>query len=339
MTVLSSPIDALGPLLPALTARFGEAAVQAQLEALARHGDAVDNPVLWLTTALERGFRFMPITVRERCACGSWDFRLVGRHIYWNLLATRECQVCGALFVSPRLAPEAMERIFSHFYFDASPQDLAFWGERRRPVFEQVRRLLAARGVTSVLDVGAAYGHFVHHLRAHGFRASGIDLSPVAAETARAVLGVDVRTGRLPELNPLPEPVDAVVSLDTLYYADDPGAELTACHAVTRPRGWLVLRLRNGLWSRAKMVRATPDRPGPRVMPAEHLWSWTPEAIRRLLALTGWRLEAIEPGAWPDTPRSRWLNLAPRIIRRRRRLARHMPVLAHSFVVVARRCR
>jgi hypothetical protein len=84
-----------------LSSKYGEERVLKQLEALKRHGAAVDDPELWLRTAVARGFRFTPIEAVERCACGSDRSVILSRFVFWNLLAVRCCQQCGLIFVSP----------------------------------------------------------------------------------------------------------------------------------------------------------------------------------------------------------------------------------------------
>lgn len=173
--------------------------------------------------------------------------------------------------------------------------------------------------------------------RDNGLDADGSDISPKVVEVGRERLGVPLRAGTLDELS-LPEgSVDAVVSLDTFYYVADPCAELAAMRRLVRPGGWLVLRFRNGLWSRT-LARVgwfrTLDRS---VIPAEHLWSFTPHSISRLLELSGWRVETCEPAAYSHTP-SAPIQSAATALNRVARQAWHLaPTLTLSFNVVARR--
>jgi SAM-dependent methyltransferase len=321
----------------ALRRRYGDANVDVQLQALRAHGDAVEDPELWLRTALERRFKFMPIALVRSCPCGCRESRLVCRFVFWNLLGVRECSSCGLLFVSPRITPSGLRRIFSETFFDYS--DLEFWGARRSPVFEEAYRALVAHGCSRIFDVGAAFGHFVKLAGDRGLKAAGSDLSDRAVAIGRERLGVQLQAGVLPELHLPPASVDAVVSLDTLYYAQDPLAELRAMRQLVRPGGWLVLRLRNGIWSRvlAWMARTGWRRGMRPVMPAEHLWSFTPGTARRFLELAGWRQEEYSAAAFSRSRFGPLYRAALVVNRGLRRIWPGFPILTTSFNVVARR--
>jgi SAM-dependent methyltransferase len=322
------------PSLRRLYERYGNAAVETQLAALERHGDLIDDPELWLETALAGDFKFMAIERVQRCPCGSDHSTHISRFLYWNLLGMRRCDRCGVIFVSPRLTSEAMASVFAEHYFDYN--DLATWGERREPVFAEIMSMLTSRNVKSVLDVGAAYGHFVRYAQQRGLRAAGTDISAKAVEIGREKLGVDLHAGRLSELA-IPEgSFDAVVSLDALYYSADPRAELDAMRRVVKPGGILILRLRNSFWSRA-FARITRFGAISRaILPAPHLWGYTPTSIEQLLEVSGWRTEECSPAAYSSSRIAPVQSIAASLNRAATRAWRNAPVLTRSFNVVAR---
>ncbi|MDP9201668.1 MAG: class I SAM-dependent methyltransferase [Gemmatimonadota bacterium] len=209
-----------------------------------------------------------------------------------------------------------MRHVFSKHYFDYS--ELEVWGTRRRPVFGDVVRALKSRGVQTIFDVGAAFGHFVQFADSRGFTASGSDLSDNAVKVARERLGVTLHAGSLSDLD-LSSQFDAVVSLDTFYYVADPRAELEAIRRILKPNGVLLLRLRN-------CHRSEPA--------AEHLWGFTPESITRVLEVAGWKVEQIEPASYSATS----LRYAQAFVVGLNRLLRPIgvPVLTHNFSIIAR---
>ncbi|MGH7720626.1 MAG: class I SAM-dependent methyltransferase [Gemmatimonadaceae bacterium] len=324
-----------GELVGRLRARYGEAALRRQLESLHRHGPNVEDPVLWLETAVAGNFKYKEIERVERCLCGNADTRFVSRFVYWNLLGTRHCPACGLLFVSPRLTSDEVARLFSEIYFDH--RDVEYWGTRRAPVFADVLRLLRRAGATSVLDVGCAYGHFVKAASDRGLRASGCDISGDAVRIGRERLGVRLHEGTVHEV-PVPAgTVDAVVSLDALYYAHDPAADLVAMRRLVAPGGHLVLRLRNVRWSAARSALRRRERVGREVMPSEHLWGFSPRSIRALLDRLGWETIACEPAAYSRTGLHLLQTAAMRANRLGRVLVRQAPIWTRSFNVLARR--
>ena len=326
--------DPLGSL-SRLRERYGEEAVEFQLRSLERHGNAVEDPRLWLEVALEGRFKFMPISQVDRCPCGNTETRLTGRFVFWNLLALRECGKCGLLIVSPRLTKEAMRSVFTEYYFDYA--NLSLWGDRRARVFADVLRILKLRGARSVFDVGAAFGHFVKYAREMGLEAAGSDISPKAVEVGRAQLGVDLYAGTLDELSLQEESLDAIVSLDAFYYVPEPRAELDAMRRLLKPGGVLVLRLRNSIWSRVLARTGRLRTVGPSILPAQHLWGFTPQSITYLLEISGWRVEECLPAAY-SMSRLAPLQAATTVLNRVLRQAWHgAPILTRSFNVVARR--
>jgi SAM-dependent methyltransferase len=326
--------DASGNLA-ALYERYGKDAVESQLAALARHGTAVDDTTLWLKAALSGNFKFMPMEHVHSCPCGSTRTTSLGRFVFWNLLGLRECDRCGLLIVSPRLTKDAMNAVFAEHYFDHS--DLELWGARRSDVFADIFRVLKSRGVRTVFDVGAAYGHFVKYANEMGLNAAGSDISPQVVVLGRQRLGVDVRRGSLEDLALPNGSVDAVVSLDAFYYVAEPRAELDAMRRLVKPGGIIVLRLRNCLWTRVVARVSRLREIGRPPVPLPHLWGFTPRSISTLLGVSGWLVEEVQPAAYSRSRYSQLQFAAVRLNRLARRAWKRAPIFTRSFNVVARR--
>jgi SAM-dependent methyltransferase len=324
----------LQPAVERLTARYPAEAVHRQAASMERHSAAIDDPDLWMETAVRHGFKFVPIELVQRCACGSANHRRLSRFVFWNLLGVRECGECGLLFVSPRLTAEAMTRIFEEDYFTASAPE--YWDRRRYPVFADVYRHLNRLRARRVLDVGAAYGHFVRWLNDRGLQAEGCDISAEVAAWGRTHLGVEMHHGAIGQMDLPAQSFDAIVSLDTLYYSADPLVELRAMRRLVTPGGHVILRLRNGLRTRRRARMEGKKPVGREPLPAEHLWAFTPASVERLLQLAGLEVAAVEPAAYSRTPlfplQSLWVAL-------NRFAAVHAGarVRTMSFNVVARR--
>ena len=290
---------ALADSLRELDARYGEAKVREKLEALRHHGNAIDDPQLWLRVALAHDFKYMPIERVEECPCGSRESTLLCHFIFWNLLGLRQCHVCRLVFVSPRLARQAVSRLFNEFYFsDSGPE---FWDRRRIPIFKDILRLLRRYGCRSVFDVGAAFGNFLAMATKEGIEAAGCDISEAAVKWGREKLGVNLYPGTLAELGLPANSVDCVVSLDTFYYVADPLAELRAMRRVVKPGGYVILRLRNSLLTVARAKHRGKKPVGRAVIPAQHLWALTPETAANLFRLCDFEVKACEPAAYSRT--------------------------------------
>ena len=325
--------EEIGHLAAELSARYSEDSVRTQLEALERHGSVVDEPELWLRTAVERSFRFTPIEATQRCACGSDRTRLLSRFVFWNLLGVRRCEECGLVFVSPRLTQDAMGWVFNERYFRRTDPD--YWGGRRVPIFRDITRLLRRYGVQSVLDVGAAYGHFPKWALDNGFDASGCDISESAVEWGVENLGVPLSVGRIQEVDLPSGSFDCVVSLDTLYYVADPAGDLAAIRRLLKPGGCAILRLRSNRRLKSRAREAGKKTIGGQVVPAPHLWGFTPNTVARVLAKCGFQTELLEPAAYSKTALGPIYGLGLAANRALARSPLSTPILTRSFNVVA----
>jgi SAM-dependent methyltransferase len=315
-----------------LVHRYPEAEVERQLAALGRHGSAVDDPELWLRTALEYNFQFTPIETVERCPCGNGAHEKLGSFVHWNLLGVRRCTACGLVFVSPRLTRDVMDRIFNQDYFeDGDPE---FWGKRRVPVFRDVTRWIRRFGSRSVYDVGAAYGHFVRWLTDRSIRASGCDLSAAAVEWGRENLKVDLAHGSLEDQDLPASSFDCVVSLDTLYYVSNPDAHLRAAHRVLKPGGCIILRLRTNVRVAQRSRKQGRKAVGESALPVPHLWGFTPRTASYLLARCGFRPTFCEAASFSVSRLSPLDSLLVRGNRVVSKLTR-LPPLTPSFNIVA----
>lgn len=322
-------------LLDAWQRTYGPEAVARQQARLARDAAAIDDPSLWLQTALARDFQDVPIERRDTCACGARALQPLCRFVFWNLLGVNGCGQCGALVVSPRLTDAAVARLFTARYFADHPP--TYWGERRRPVFRQVHALLAARGVTRVLDVGAAYGHLLAYLRAQEINGVGCDISESAVTWGRGRFGLELHTGGVDAVPAAAGDFDAVLSIDSLYYSADPLEDLRIMQGRLRRGGWMVLRLRTavGAWRRAARQGARPV--GKAVLPADHRWALPPAAVTRLLTSLGLDRITVVPGRHSVSWSGPWLDGVALLNEGLRHLVPALPVLTRSYLIVARR--
>jgi SAM-dependent methyltransferase len=113
---------------------------------------------------------------------------------------------------------------------------ITFWGDLRIP---KELKALARQGVPrSALELGCGVGRFTRYLKQQGWRATGVDFSPVAIAKARArVAEDDVRpeflVGDVTHLDALSGPFD--VSFDVgCFHCLDPDGERAYVSEVSR---------------------------------------------------------------------------------------------------------
>ncbi|HEX2647584.1 MAG TPA: class I SAM-dependent methyltransferase, partial [Candidatus Dormibacteraeota bacterium] len=134
----------------------------------------------------------------------------------------------------------------------------------------------------SLLDVGAGGGDFVASLGALGWKASGVETDPVAAQRARA-RGLDVHQGDLESAGFADASFDAITLAHVIEHVPDATRMLTECRRLLKPTGRLVLLTPNtASWGHRRYGRDWLYLDPPR-----HLHLFNPTNMRRLLADAG----------------------------------------------------
>jgi len=118
------------------------------------------------------------------------------------------------------------------WYFRALHRRLAYWLERQIPP-----------GRARVLDAGCGTGGFLRDLGAahRGWELTGLDLSPVACELARARTTAKIRQGSVTSLPFWDDSIDAIVTGDVLYHVADVAAALREFARCAKPGGVVIV--------------------------------------------------------------------------------------------------
>jgi SAM-dependent methyltransferase len=177
---------------------------------------------------------------KQRFAALSWGTSLHGYDVVL-------CETCGAGFA---------QGVPSQDDLDAYYRDMSKYENPERggsPSLQDIARFRAIAGMIApfvpatdarVLEVGCATGGLLHELKRLGFgRAMGLDPSPACALQARALHGVDVRTGTLSERPGNLGTFDVVILLGVLEHFRDTGPALEALRGLLGPRGRLFVEV------------------------------------------------------------------------------------------------
>ena len=223
------------------------------------------------------------------------------------------CPQCELVFISPRLRPEALQRLYDDAgYFEGgvygtaisrrpdSSDDGAPSAEGRLSPAMLLQRTWTAgrlalvdreRGAPAggrLLEVGAGYGLFLAAARSAGWTTSGVELSRTGAKHAQDTLGLDVFCGQLEDA-PLEPGFDVVCAWDTVEHVPDPLSFWRSVRSLVADDGVVLFS--------TPYVSSLPARLlGTRwwtLKPTEHIWHFTPRTHALLLARAGLALTRV----------------------------------------------
>jgi len=165
-------------------------------------------------------------------------------------LQTTLCTSCGHVFTNPLPTAEAMAAYYGKDYrrdykgiTTPKPKHVYRAGLRALERFE--RLIPFVQPGSTVIDVGAGGGEFLHLLNTRGYRAAGIEPNEGYGAHARASYGLDVRAGTLEQISFPPEAADAVTLHHVLEHLVDPLAGLKRIREWLKPGGLLFIEVPN----------------------------------------------------------------------------------------------
>jgi SAM-dependent methyltransferase len=218
------------------------------------------------------------------------------------------CPQCALVFISPRLRPEALQRLYDDVgYFEGgvygnalAGDDGAGAGARFSPAMLLQRAWTTGRlrlierehgggpAGGRLLEVGAGYGLFLAAAREAGWTTSGVELSRTGAAHARDALGLDVFCGQVEDA-PFPPGFDVVCAWDTVEHVPDPLAFWRTVRSLVADDGVVLFS--------TPYVSSLPARLlGTRwwtLKPTEHIWQFTPRTHALVAARAGLALSDV----------------------------------------------
>lgn len=220
------------------------------------------------------------------CVCG-----VPGRPVYrLPPFEVVRCPVCTLLFVSPRLGPDALQRLYDQPEYFEGPNGVYGSRNPRSAAMILQRTWMAGRLATlarftpppaTLLEVGSGYGLFLDAARLAGYSARGVELSRTGADHARQQLNLDVFCGQLADAPT--DPVDAICAFDTIEHVPDPLEFLRAVHSRLAIGGTVMLTLPYADSSPARLLRSNWWT----LKPEQHITHFTVPTLRLVAARAG----------------------------------------------------
>jgi ubiquinone/menaquinone biosynthesis C-methylase UbiE len=174
---------------------------------------------------------------------------LTHRDRYGYAAEASACEVCGLVFLNPRMTAQAYGRFYDGIY---RPLVSAFHnrlidaktiqGEQREYAIERAefaRPFLQDAGLGSMLDIGGSTGVVAGHFaKAFGLSGTLIDPAPLEVEQARA-FGLETITGLVEEHDFGSRRFDVVLICQTVDHLLDVAGTLARVRRLLTPRGRL----------------------------------------------------------------------------------------------------
>ena len=140
----------------------------------------------------------------------------------------------------------------------------------------------------TLMDFGSSYGHLIEFARDHGIRAMGVELNEDLIASCRKK-GLSVYKN----ITELPEKVDAVTSIDSLYYVPNPKDVLLDIKNCLKGDGIFVARLANrNLYTKLRARLICKDDYS---NIGDALVGYSLKGFKKLLSLAGFRTIKVIP--------------------------------------------
>jgi len=206
------------------------------------------------------------------------------------------CAACGHLYLNPRPSSKDLGVIYPSNYYAYEVDGGGLVARLRRSweggKVRQYARWLGA-GPRRILDIGCGNGRFLDLMRDFGpeeWALVGIDFDAEAARQC-AARGFETHVGRIEDLDPGGEPLDAVIMLQLIEHVDDPAVICRRVFSLLRPGGCFIVE--------------TPNLAGLDYRWFRHSWwghyhfprHWnlfSSASLRRLLEASGFEIEHAE---------------------------------------------
>lgn len=229
--------------------------------------------------------------------CGSSRHRL--RFEKWSqflghMFRIVECEVCGLVFVNPRLSAEQIRSLYDASYYRGEGFDCSihYEEELESPTLKEsaTRRILERLMVANpppadLLEVGPGMGHFLRSVKERGFRVVGLELSPYAASVLQKQ-GLEIVIGTLQDVKFPDDSFDVVVAVEVIEHLRDPKQFFGEVARILRPGGIFY-------YETGDINCESARRMGPGwhyIMPEGHLHYFSPRTLSRYLREAGFQV-------------------------------------------------
>ena len=238
--------------------------------------------------------------VRGCAVCGSTRKRVLFRQRFsalssgcvvdgYDVVICPECGFGYADGIPDQAALDVYYREMSKYEHQDSDGQPTDFEERHFPEVAAIVRRYVPSHDARIFEIGCATGRLLFELKENGYRhVLGLDPSPVCAETARCLYGIDVRTGSLADLESDVGRFELVVMVAVLEHIRDLGPALARVRGLLSPGGMLYIEVPD-----AASFARSPDAPF-QEFSIEHINFFSKTSLTNLLARHGFRVAMLQ---------------------------------------------
>ena len=202
------------------------------------------------------------------------------------------CSRCGLVFLSPRLTESAILKLYSdeeYYVSEVSGQGYDEYLEVRhnwvKTFTRRLNQIAKYQKPGRVLDIGCGPGFFLEAAQAKGYDVFGLDPSDYIVKVAGEKFGGRIRKGVIESADYPADHFDLVVAFDTFEHVYHPLEWLSATRRVLKTGGLLAITTPDPTSLLAKLS----GKKWVSFKLPEHVFYWSPDTIRRVLA-DGWEI-------------------------------------------------
>lgn len=197
------------------------------------------------------------------------------------------CSNCGLTYLSPRLTETAILELYkdeAYYNSNISGQGYDEYMEISdnwiKTFTLRLKQIAPYKSSGKALDIGCGPGYFLTAAQKMGFDVHGLDPSDYIVAQAQKTWGDRVRLGLIESANYEPESFDLVVAFDTFEHIYEPKKFLSAIHRVLKPGGVLAITTPDP----TSLLAKVSGRNWVSFKLPEHIFYWSPDTIRKILA-------------------------------------------------------
>ena len=202
------------------------------------------------------------------------------------------CSRCGLLFLSPRLTESAILKLYSdeeYYVSEVSGQGYDEYLEVQhnwiRTFTRRLNQITNYQLPGCVLDIGCGPGFFLEAAQAKGYDVYGLDPSEYIVKVAGEKFGERIKLGVIESADYPASEFDLVVAFDTFEHVYHPLEWLSAVRRVLKPGGLLAITTPDP----TSLLAKVSGKKWVSFKLPEHVFYWSPQTIRRVLA-EGWEI-------------------------------------------------